>query len=179
MPWLSKLRIGWRSLLRTRRVEGELDEEIRFHLEHLVDDHVAEGMSPVEARYKALREMGAIEQRKEECRAWRNSGEDLPRLDQANHRAGGCRDCRRSCRGSGVPARHFDARLWGHDRRPRDVSAGDFRTLCRGARGRGRSRTPRVSSSTHQCFAARVTLTSAHQKRAAVQPEVTRRGQNR
>src|SRR3989442_10860830 len=34
----------------------------------LVDDYVAAGASPESARYAALREMGAMEQRKEECR---------------------------------------------------------------------------------------------------------------
>jgi len=49
-------------------VERELDEELRYHLERLVDDHVAAGLPRSEARYQALREMGGIDQRKEECR---------------------------------------------------------------------------------------------------------------
>jgi putative ABC transport system permease protein len=68
MRWTTKLRLRLRSLLRGDQVERELDEELRYHLAHLVDDYVAAGMSPSDARYKALREMGAIEQRKEECR---------------------------------------------------------------------------------------------------------------
>jgi predicted permease len=68
MRWTSKLRLRVRSLFRSSHVERELDEELRYHLEHLVDDHVAAGLSPSEARYEALREMGAIDQRKEECR---------------------------------------------------------------------------------------------------------------
>ena len=68
MRLISKLRLRARSLLRGSRVEHELDEEFRFHLEHLVDDYVTEGMSRAEARDRAFREMGAIEQRKEECR---------------------------------------------------------------------------------------------------------------
>lgn len=68
MRWIRRIRLRVRSLLRGADVDRELDEELRFHLEHLVDDNVAAGMSPVEARYDALREMGAIEQRKEECR---------------------------------------------------------------------------------------------------------------
>jgi predicted permease len=62
------LRLRLRSLFRSGRVEAELDEELRYHLEHLIDDHVAAGLSPAEARYRALREMGAIEPRREECR---------------------------------------------------------------------------------------------------------------
>ena len=68
MRWPGKLRLRLRSLFRSGRVESELGEELQFHLEHLVDDFVRSGMSPKDARYAALREMGAIESRKEECR---------------------------------------------------------------------------------------------------------------
>ena len=49
-------------------MEEELDEELRYHLDRLADGHVAQGLSPEEAHYVALREMGGIDQRKEECR---------------------------------------------------------------------------------------------------------------
>jgi predicted permease len=49
-------------------VEQELDEELQYHIDRLVDDYVAAGIPPSEARYRAGREMGAIEPRKEECR---------------------------------------------------------------------------------------------------------------
>ena len=68
MRWTRKLRLRVRSLLRSAQVERELDEELQYHLEHLIEDHVARGMSPADARHTALREMGAIDQRKEECR---------------------------------------------------------------------------------------------------------------
>src|SRR5713101_4432770 len=68
MRWTSKLRLRVLSLFRSGQVERELDEELRYHLERLVDDHVAAGLSPSDARYRALREMGGIDQRKEECR---------------------------------------------------------------------------------------------------------------
>ena len=68
MRWTSKLRLRVRSLFRRRRIEEELAEEFQYHLERLVDDYVAAGGSPENARYAALREMGAMEQRKEECR---------------------------------------------------------------------------------------------------------------
>ena len=63
MRWMQKLRLRARSLVRSRRVEQELDEELRYHLDRLVDDGVAAGMSPAEARWRALHEMGAIEPR--------------------------------------------------------------------------------------------------------------------
>jgi hypothetical protein len=68
MRWTRAFRLRLRSLLRSSRVEQELNEEFGYHLERLVDDYIAAGMAPDEARYAALREMGAIEQRKEECR---------------------------------------------------------------------------------------------------------------
>ena len=57
-----------RSLLRRSRVEHELTEELRYHLDHLQDDYIAAGLAPDAARRAALRDMGAIEPRKEECR---------------------------------------------------------------------------------------------------------------
>ena len=68
MRWTRKLRLRLRSLFRSGSVEQELTEELQYHLERLIDDHIAAGASPHDARYAALREMGAIEQRKEECR---------------------------------------------------------------------------------------------------------------
>ena len=68
MRWTRKLRLRLRSLLRMARVEKELDEELRFHLERLTEEHIAAGMAPGDARYTALREMGGLDQRKEECR---------------------------------------------------------------------------------------------------------------
>jgi putative ABC transport system permease protein len=66
--WIHRLRLRLRSLFRSARVEQELDEELRYHVDRLVDDFLAAGLPPSEARHQALREMGAIEQRKEECR---------------------------------------------------------------------------------------------------------------
>ncbi|HEU4934946.1 MAG TPA: ABC transporter permease [Vicinamibacterales bacterium] len=68
MRWTRKLRLRLRSLLRRDRVEDELAEELQYHLQHLIDDHIAAGASPNDARHAALRDMGGIEQRKEECR---------------------------------------------------------------------------------------------------------------
>src|SRR5262245_34746601 len=68
MRWIRVLRLRLRSLLRANQADLDLDAELEFHLQHLIDDHVASVMSPEAARYTALREMGAIAQRKEECR---------------------------------------------------------------------------------------------------------------
>ena len=68
MTWLSKISYAIRALVQRNRVERELDDEIRFHLEKQVEANVAAGMSPEEARYAALRDFGGIEQTKEACR---------------------------------------------------------------------------------------------------------------
>lgn len=62
-----------RSLLRHGSLDGELDDEVRFHLELKTCDYIAAGMSPREAREKALRDFGRVEQTKEECRDMRGT----------------------------------------------------------------------------------------------------------
>jgi predicted permease len=49
-------------------VEQELNEELQYHLDRQIDEFVASGLSSEEARYAALRALGAITQNKEECR---------------------------------------------------------------------------------------------------------------
>ncbi len=66
--WIYKFPLRLRSLFRKGRVEQELTEELSFHLEKLIEEKVAKGMTPEEARYAALRELGGVEQIKEECR---------------------------------------------------------------------------------------------------------------
>jgi putative ABC transport system permease protein len=68
MRCVQRVRVRLRSLLRGGRVEQELTEEFQYHLERTTDEYVAFGVSRSEARSQALRDMGALEQRKEECR---------------------------------------------------------------------------------------------------------------
>src|ERR1700758_3901635 len=72
MRWYYKLPLRLRSLFRNRQADQDLNDEIQFHLQHQIDEYVAQGMDPKEARYAALRSMGGLEQLKEECRATRN-----------------------------------------------------------------------------------------------------------
>ncbi|MEW6734515.1 MAG: ABC transporter permease [Acidobacteriota bacterium] len=59
----------WLRALRYKtKMECELDEEVRFHLEREVERNIAQGMSPEEARRTALLMFGGVEQIKEECR---------------------------------------------------------------------------------------------------------------
>ncbi len=69
--WRFTIPLRLRSILRGRRAERELDEELRFHLEHKIEEGIANGLSPEEARYAALRAMDGLEQRKEEMRDMR------------------------------------------------------------------------------------------------------------
>ncbi len=58
----------YQRLFRRTRTERQLDAELRFHLEQQVADYVATGVSPEEARRRARREFGGLDQVKEECR---------------------------------------------------------------------------------------------------------------
>lgn len=73
MRWAYKVSLRLRSLFRRQRVERELADEMQFHLQAQVDEYVAEGMSPQDARQAALRAIGGLEQIKEQCRAMRNT----------------------------------------------------------------------------------------------------------
>src|SRR5262245_380227 len=67
--YIAPLRL--RSLFRRAQVEQELDEELRYHIERQTEELIAKGMTEEEARYAALRAIGGVEQRKEECRDMR------------------------------------------------------------------------------------------------------------
>jgi predicted permease len=67
----SIFRLRLRSLFWRARVEQELDEELRYHLERQMEAEIARGSSPEEARCAALQSIGGFEQRKEECRDMR------------------------------------------------------------------------------------------------------------
>ncbi len=62
-----------RSLFRRTQVEQELDDELRDHLERRIAADIARGLTADEARYAALRAMGGVEQRKEQCRDMRGT----------------------------------------------------------------------------------------------------------
>ncbi len=82
-----------RNLLRGRRVERELDDELRAYVSLLTDEKIAAGISPERARRQALIETGGVEQVKEEVRAVR-AGALLEQLAQDVRYAG--RGLRRS-----------------------------------------------------------------------------------
>ncbi len=63
-----------RALLMPRAVERELDEELSFHLAMEIEHNVRLGLSPGEAREKALREFGLVEQVKRQAMPRRGIG---------------------------------------------------------------------------------------------------------
>jgi putative ABC transport system permease protein len=68
MRWITMVRLRLRSLLHRSRVDEEIDEELRYHVERQADELIARGVDPAEARYAALRTMGGLEPQREECR---------------------------------------------------------------------------------------------------------------
>ena len=73
MIWLSKIAFAWKSLFSKKRLDAQLSDEIRLHLEMETDAKIAAGLAPEEASYAALREFGnvaGIQERTREERGW-------------------------------------------------------------------------------------------------------------
>src|ERR1041385_4384154 len=68
MSWATVFAARLRGLFEHKRLERELDDEVRFHLEMQIEDNLKAGMNPTEARYAALRSFGGIEPMKEKYR---------------------------------------------------------------------------------------------------------------
>ena len=66
MSWLQRL-------FARRRMEGDLDKEIQFHVELKIADKVRSGISEIEARRQTRLEFGATEKIKEDCRESRGT----------------------------------------------------------------------------------------------------------
>jgi predicted permease len=79
--WLYTIPLRFRSIFRRNRVEEELDEELRLHLELLTDQNLARGLDAAEARRQARMALDGVERCKEECRDMRrvNLADDLLR----------------------------------------------------------------------------------------------------
>src|SRR5262245_29538335 len=58
----------WSRLWLRKKMEDELEKELRFHLDRHTDDLVAQGFDPEEARRRARIAIGGPEQVKEQCR---------------------------------------------------------------------------------------------------------------
>src|SRR5579872_4726457 len=72
MSWPSVLCARLRGLFLRNRLDRELDDEIRFHLEMQAEDNQRAGMKPAEARYAAIRSFGGAEAMKQSYRESRS-----------------------------------------------------------------------------------------------------------
>ena len=81
MRVVAKIRLRFRSLFRRGGLDRELEDEFRFHLDQLVEEEMAAGLAPEEARRSAVRKMGGMVQFQEESRDMRrvNFVDDLLR----------------------------------------------------------------------------------------------------
>jgi predicted permease len=68
------LRLRLRALLSPHRVERELDEELAFHVEREAQKLAAAGMTPAEARARALARFGSLPLAADQCRDVRGTG---------------------------------------------------------------------------------------------------------
>src|SRR5215813_4707255 len=70
----------WHRLWLRKKMEEELEKELRFHLDQHTADLIAQGLDPEEARRRARLALGGPEQVKEQCRDARGTRwlEDLP-----------------------------------------------------------------------------------------------------
>src|SRR5262245_41052406 len=66
--WRYTLPLRLRSIFRSSRVDRDLDDEIRDHLERQIQAEMTLGASAEEARRNVFRAFGGVEQHKEECR---------------------------------------------------------------------------------------------------------------
>jgi len=66
--WFTQLRLTLRSIFRKDRIDQELDEELQEHLQREIEEGLKTGLALEEARYAALRAMGAIAKSKEDSR---------------------------------------------------------------------------------------------------------------
>ena len=74
MRWPAKLRMLFRSIFRRQRLEADLDDEMRDHIEQEIQSNIRAGMSPEEAKSAAQRLVGSVSLYKEECRDARGIG---------------------------------------------------------------------------------------------------------
>src|SRR2546428_10756943 len=63
-----KLQLRLRALFKKQKLEAQMDDEMRSHVEMQTQENIEAGMNPEEARYAALRQFGWAESIKETCR---------------------------------------------------------------------------------------------------------------
>ncbi|HVG17696.1 MAG TPA: ABC transporter permease [Blastocatellia bacterium] len=74
MYWLREFFLRLHAVLRSNRIDREIDEEMRFHLEMRSQEYIEAGMRPEDARREAMRRFGNITYIKEISRDVRGGG---------------------------------------------------------------------------------------------------------
>ena len=72
MSWLRRFRHGLGGLFSKSRLEQEMADEVREHLDERAERYIESGMFPEEARNAAKRDFGGVDQLKEQCRDQRS-----------------------------------------------------------------------------------------------------------
>jgi predicted permease len=78
MDFLRTLLVRFNSLFRRNRLDSDLDEELRAHIDLAIAENLKRGMSPEDARTAALRAFGGLTQTRESYRVQRS----MPFLEQ-------------------------------------------------------------------------------------------------
>jgi len=65
---LARTRSWLSAVLAPKRLEQDLDDELKFHIAARAEDLARRGLSPAEAARQARLEFGAAERYKDECR---------------------------------------------------------------------------------------------------------------
>jgi predicted permease len=68
MPLLDKIASFWRTVARGRRLDADLDAELLSYVDEITERKIAGGLDPAAARRQAVREVGGLDQVKEEVR---------------------------------------------------------------------------------------------------------------
>ncbi|HMC56010.1 MAG TPA: ABC transporter permease [Gemmatimonadaceae bacterium] len=68
MAWYHEIASSLAAILRRRRHESEMEEEMRFHLEMEAKRHIEAGMTEAQARRRAWRDFGGVERHKDDTR---------------------------------------------------------------------------------------------------------------
>ena len=79
MDWIRILLSRCAALFRSKKLDADLDEELRAHIDLAIEENRARGMSEQQARTAALRAFGGVTQTRESYRVQRG----LPWLEQA------------------------------------------------------------------------------------------------
>ena len=73
MRLATRFSLRFRSFFQRSRVEEDLDDELQFHVQSQIAEHIAAGLSPEDARIAALRAIAGLELVKDKCRDTRGT----------------------------------------------------------------------------------------------------------